>query len=416
MHIVVVGGGIVGLAGALHLVERGHAVTVVDRRSEAVGASYGNAGGVAVTEVVPASIPGLLPKVPKWLADPLGPLYIRPFYAPRLIPWLLAFLAAGKLARVHRIARALAMLNRRADGDLAAMMARIGIGHQFHRVGALVVYRDDAARRADAFEWEIKRDNGVRAEEIDRKGITDLEPAIGPAMASGIFQPDWAHVDDPAAIMAALGDHLRARAVTFRSGEVTDLRRADGVATGVRLADGGEIDGDAVVVAAGAWSGRLAASVGDKVLLESERGYNTTIPDPGITVNREVIFGAEKFVVTPLKIGLRIGGAAEFAGLDAAPNHARCRALETLAQRGLPKLDTTDGRRWMGHRPATPDSLPVIGASLRLGNVYYAFGHGHLGLTQSAVTGGLLADLIDGRSPAVDQEPFSIARFARSSA
>jgi D-amino-acid dehydrogenase len=179
----------------------------------------------------------------------------------------------------------------------------------------------------------------------------------------------------------------------------------------VRANDGRQLPFDALVVAAGAWSGRLARLIGDRALLESERGYNTTLPNPRVTLQAEVIFAERKFVATPLAMGLRIGGAAEFAGLEAPPNFARPKALVALAKRYFPGLNAEGGREWMGHRPATPDTLPVIGRSPRRQNVFYAFGHGHTGLTFGPTTGRLIADLIAGRPPSLDLAPFAIARF-----
>jgi D-amino-acid dehydrogenase len=151
--------------------------------------------------------------------------------------------------------------------------------------------------------------------------------------------------------------------------------------------------------------------LGERVLIESERGYNTTIPAPGVTLGREIIFAERKFVATPLACGLRIGGAAEFGGLEAAANYKRSRALATLAGLYLPGLATEGGTEWAGHRPTTPDSLPVIGTSRRKPSVVYAFGHGHLGLTQAATTGRLVADLMAGRAPPIDMAPYGIGRF-----
>jgi D-amino-acid dehydrogenase len=147
------------------------------------------------------------------------------------------------------------------------------------------------------------------------------------------------------------------------------------------------------------------------VLLESERGYNSTLPDPGITLHRQLIFAERKFVATPLSCGLRIGGAAEFGGLNAPANFKRSRALVELAHRYLPELRIEGGTNWAGHRPTTPDSLPVIGMSKGHPKVCYAFGHGHLGLTQAATTGRLITDLIVGRRPAIDLSPYDIGRF-----
>jgi D-amino-acid dehydrogenase len=169
-----------------------------------------------------------------------------------------------------------------------------------------------------------------------------------------------------------------------------------------------------VVVAAGAWSGILARRLGDPVLLESERGYNSTIRDPGVTVERQLIFGERKFVATPLECGLRVGGAAEFGGLYAKPNFRRSDALLELARRYLPNLRTDSATKWAGHRPTTPDSLPVIGASALHSSVFYAFGHGHLGLTQAATTGRVVSELVLAGEAGIDLAPYTIQRFKRS--
>ncbi len=408
---VVVGGGLIGLSAAYHLVRRGQAVTLIDHGEARPPASQGNAGGIAVADCVPASVPGVMRRVPGWLIDPLGPLHLRPGHAARVLPWLAAFVAAGRIARVREIARALAALNARVYPALEPMLADIGMGAHLHRTGALVVYRDAAARRADALGWELRSAHGVAWEALDRAAIEDLEPAIGPALRCGVLLPDWSIVSDPAAILGALRRHLLEAGVGIVAGEATAILRGAQGAAGAALRDGREVRGCAVVVAAGAWSAALARSAGDRVLLESERGYNMTLPDPGVALTRQVIFGAEHFVATPLSVGLRIGGAAEFAGLRAPANLARAERLVALARRALPGLDARGATPWMGHRPATPDSLPVIGESPRLRGLFYGFGHGHLGLTQSAPTGRILADLILRRDPGLDTAPYSPGRF-----
>ncbi len=166
-----------------------------------------------------------------------------------------------------------------------------------------------------------------------------------------------------------------------------------------------------MVISAGAWSKSLCHQLGENVLLESERGYNSTIPDPNIFLDKQIIFGEEKFVVSNIGNGLRIGGAAEFAGLDAPPNFQRSERLVEIARTYLPGLDTQNSQNWMGHRPSTPDSLPVIGTSARYPTVYYAFGHGHLGLTMAATTAKLLGQIISAEKPVFDPAPFHISRF-----
>lgn len=407
---VVIGAGIVGLAVAHHLRRAGSPTTVVDRDPSGDRASLGNAGGIAVTEVVPASVPGLIWRVPGWLLDPLGPLAVRPGHALRLVPWLWRFSRAGRPSEAARIARALAALNARTYDDLLPMLAAVGLSGDLNRRGALTVYETEAGFARDAAEWSVKRSHGIAVQDLSGAEAREMEPALR-NVARGVFTPQWSHVNDPRHLVEALQRDLAGRGVRFVKGEVRSLSGARPVR--VEMADGGSLEAWTVVVAAGAWSASLARQVGDSVLLESERGYNTTLPDPGVALSREVIFAERKFVATPLTCGLRIGGAAEFGGLAAAPDHRRSRALVRLASRYLPGLNAAGGVDWAGHRPATPDSLPVIGPSPARPGIVYAFGHGHLGLTQAATTGRLVSDIVRDRPPVLDLEPYSISRFQR---
>ena len=407
---MIVGAGIVGLSVAYHLRRQGVAVIVIDRAPEGDKASYGNAAGIAVTEVVPASVPGLIWRVPGWLIDPLGPLAIRPSHALKLLPWLMRFSRVGRAAEVDRIASALSALNGRVYDDLRPMLAETGLASELNEKGALTVYETEESFRRDAEEWALKRRHGIKVEELNGDQARALEPALGPIVRRAVFTPQWSHVNDPKRLVDTLRRWLHDNGLTIVSGDVIDVAADDGQAR-VTLSDGRSILGSNIVIAAGAWSAALTRKLGDYVLLESERGYNSTIPNPGVSLAREIIFAERKFVATPLTCGLRIGGAAEFGGLEAKPNFRRSEALAILAKRYLPGLKTEGGTSWAGHRPATPDSLPVIGVSPRHAQVFYAFGHGHLGLTQAATTGKLVSDLVAGRRPPLDMEPYAISRF-----
>ena len=410
-NIIVIGAGIVGLGCAYHLRKDGLAVTVVDRDPEGDKASFGNAGGIGISEVVPAAVPGVFWRVPGWLLDPLGPLALRPSHAPRLLPWLLRFSRSAAPREVRRISAALAALNLRVYDDLVPMLAATGLAGELERKGALSVYETEAGYRRDGAEWALKRSLGIETVKISGEEARRMEPALGPIVRRAIVTPQWGHVSDPKRIVDGLRRWLQANGVQFLRGEAKAIAASGNPA--VILADSGTLSAPRLVVAAGAWSGALARGIGDPVLLESERGYNTTLPAPGVTLGQEVIFAERKFTATPLSCGLRIGGAAEFAGLRAPPNYRRSRALVTLARLYLPGLEAAGGTEWMGHRPATPDGLPVISASPGHADIFYAFGHGHVGLTQSATTGRLIADLVRSRPPVVDLSPYSIARFGR---
>jgi D-amino-acid dehydrogenase len=404
---LVIGAGIVGLCCARALLRESHAVTVVDRDPAGDKASFGNAGGLGVTEILPAATPGLIWQVPRWLLDPLGPLSIRPRRLPRLTPWLWRFLQSATAGEAVRITAAMAAVLKPVYDDMLPLLAELGLSGDLHRVGALWVYDTKAGFERDAPSHNLRRRHGIEVEAISVAEARRLEPALTSAVGGAVVTPNWSHVSDPKRIVDRLRESLEAQGVSMLQHDVTGV---DGGA--VVTAIGERIAFDRLVVAAGAWSGRIARAAGDRALIESERGYNATLPTPGVRLSREVIFAERQFVATPLDMGLRIGGAAEFAGLDAAPNWKRSEALVTLARHYLPDLDTSGARPWMGNRPTTPDTLPVISRSARHANVFYAFGHGHLGLTLGPTTGRLIADLVMGRESSIDIAPFSITRFA----
>ena len=406
--IAVIGGGIIGLACAHRLHADGHEVTVIDRHPDGDKCSWGNAGAIAATEIIPAASPALIRRIPLWLLDPLGPLALRPSHAPAMLPWLRRFASAARHRERVRITEALAALNHRVHDDTLALLDALGLRAALHRAGSLTVYDSPADLARESGEWAERRRFGFDFEQLDGAAARVMEPALGPRVACAVFAPDWSHVDDPRAIWAALLTALRDRGVPVLR---QDVREVD-AAGKLRFAESGQAAFDRVVIAGGAWSARLAQCIGDRALLESERGYNTTIAEPGVMLTREVIFAARKFVATPLAIGLRIGGAAEFAGLEAPADFRRSARLRALARQYLPGLNDNPGTQWMGQRPTTPDTLPVIGVSPRAPRILHAFGHGHLGLTQAATTAKLIADLAAGRTPPIDLDPYSIARFA----
>ena len=409
--IVVVGAGVVGLAVAYHLVKGGAKVTLIDRDPGGDKASFGNAGGIAVTEVMPASVPGALWRAFGWMLDPLGPIAVRPRHAPWLVPWLVRFVKSGTPQEVRRISRALAAINSRVYDDLVPMLSETGMATELHREGALCLYETEEGYEQDASEWACKRSHGIVAEAITGEEARRMEPALGPLVHRAVLTPQWSHVGDPKRLVQGLSAWLLKSGVAIRTGEVRQILPGSASPLMLELENGERIAAGKAVIAAGAWSATLARRLGDPVLLESERGYNTTLPSSGIAVKRELIFSERKFVATPLTCGLRIGGAAEFGGLKASPNFKRSRALADLARRYLPGLQIEGGTNWAGHRPTTPDSLPVIGVSKRQPNVLYAFGHGHYGLTLAATTGRLVSELVFQKTPSIDLAPYDIGRF-----
>jgi D-amino-acid dehydrogenase len=323
----------------------------------------------------------------------------------------MALRQVSKRGNYARIGDALAALNRRSLSDFEAMLGDIGRTSDLHKRGALTVYETDEAFRGDAPSWQFKRDRGVRWRTVGKEELRSLEPGLAPVFSRAVMLEDWAHIDDPLRIVEALRERVKVGGAELVAGQADRIDLSDALQPAVRLTGGRVIQGDKLVIATGAWSASLAKSAGDRALIESERGYNTTLPASATKLRREVIFAERMFVATPLSIGLRIGGAAEFAGLQAPANFRRSEALLKLARRYLPDLDERGAKQWMGHRPTTPDSLPVIGPSPSNERLLYAFGHSHLGLTQCATTGELIGELLQGERPSVDLAPYAITRF-----
>lgn len=410
-QIVIIGAGIVGIAAAARLAEAGQRVTVVDRLGICEGTSSGNAGAFAFSDVLPLAQKGMLRHLPRWLADPEGPLSIPPAYLPALLPWLIRFWRAGRASVREPAIAAQGALMRLAEAEWMSLMDRSGTRAMLREDGSLELYEGDADFRASLAGWKERERLGIGFEHVDRAGLERLQPGLAAIFTQGTFVPGWKTIADPQWLGLALWDHASRHGARFQRGNVVSVG-LESENPMLRLADGATLAPDTLIIAAGAWSHRLAGQFGDAVPLETERGYNTTLPSSAFDVRRQLIFSRHGFVVTPLDSGLRIGGAVELAGLERAPNYARSRAMLAKARRFLPGLDPAGGREWMGYRPSLPDSLPVIGRSRASGRVLYAFGHGHLGLTQAAATARLVLDLVTGATPAIDLTPFSAQRFA----
>jgi D-amino-acid dehydrogenase len=412
--VLVIGAGIVGMAIALRLQREGRQVTVIDRKGVAAEASRGNAGAFAFTDILPLASPGMLRKAPLWLLDPLGPLSIAPAYLPRIAPWLFHFWRASWPERVKASAAAQAALMDLSIGETDAMLAVAGASSMLRSDGVLHLYESQAELEASQPGWQARADHGIAFTHLHgAQAIAELQPGLSPALVAATFLPGWKTITDPLQLTLALARRFAELGGRLWRAEALALEPvADGIA--VALAEPQRVKARHVVVAAGAWSHRLARTLGERIPLETERGYNTTLPVAAFDLKRQLTFGGHGFVVTPLSCGVRVGGAVEFAGLDAAPNFRRSEVLLAKAKRFMPGLDTAGGTQWMGFRPSLPDSLPAIGAAARDARVTYAFGHGHLGLTQSAATARLVADIVLGRPSALDLSPFRPQRFARA--
>lgn len=410
MATVVVGAGIIGTTLACELQKRGHAVTLIDRDAPGRGASFGNLASIAVTEFMPASRPAIWRQMPGWLLDPEGPVRVRPAYMPRLIPWFLRFLAASHPAKLRALEAAGADLCARALPDTEALLSEAGLSGWISEEGCLSLYTDAAEFRADRDHIGILERFGLPHEILDGQSLRALEPEVSDRIGMAVRFPQNRSIRDPYRLVVALTDRFTALGGRVERATVSGFTRSDRISA-VALADGRSLAADTVVIAAGAFSGRLSAMLGEPIPLEAERGYHTQIMAPGITMRHSIIWPARAFMVTPTAGGIRVGGTVEMAGLDAPPDYRRAKVTVKRALEALPRLQVKETSEWMGHRPALPDTVPILSASARTAGVFHATGHGHLGLTLAATTARLMGELITGAQPSLDLHPYRINRF-----
>jgi D-amino-acid dehydrogenase len=421
LHVVVIGAGIVGAVSAVELLRDGHRVTILEPGPPGgeQAASYGNGTMLSPSSVVPISMPGMWRNVPKYLSDPLGPLAIRWAYLPKVAPWLWRFLRAGSTkAKVRKTARALRDLLGDCPERHRRLAEEAGVGDLIRKPGLLTVFPDRSAFAAESFAWELRRENGIRWLELDEDALRQQEPALDRRYKFGLLIEECGQCLDPGAYVAGLIAHAEAQGAVRRQGRATGFSIAAGRLKAVKVEGGqGDIPCDRAVISAGAHSRVLAAAAGDRVSLETERGYHVMIENPGIAPRYPTMPSDGKMANVMTNNGFRLAGQVELAGLDAAPNWKRAEILRDFAQSawpGLPRdLPMDKVKVWMGHRPSTPDGLPCIGPASGCADIVHAYGHGHVGLAGGAMTGRLVADVVSALPPTVDLAPFSPQRFSR---
>lgn len=412
-HATIIGAGIVGTSTAAFLQNAGYRVTVIDRVPPGDGCSFGNAGGVAFAEIMPTIHANTLLKIPGWLLDPLGPLTIRWRYLPKVLPWFLAAARNALPARVKEITAVRAALGLRALSDFEQLLKQAGASELLVQRETLRVFDNEQQFRSEQRERDIKAEHGFKCETLSGDEARELEPELSPHITHAAFHGGWYFVTNPGRVVKSIAAHIASRGGEFLADDVASINSSDGVAKSLQLRSGRNLPLDRLVICAGAYSHLLSQQFGENVSLETERGYHMVLPNARVNLSRSITYARTPGVATPMEMGLRLAGTDEFAGLEAAPNYARADVLWKLFKMILPGLREPDAAttRWMGHRPGTPDSLPVIGPSRTASNVWYGFGHGHMGLTWGPTTGRLLGEMMAGKPSNIDLTPFRAGRF-----
>ena len=407
---VVIGAGIVGAACAHRLRALGFDVVLVDRDGPGHACSFGNAGRIATSLVVPRSVPGLLRKVPGMLLDRRHPLKTSTGFVLRNLAWCLRFARAGTPAEVARITDALHVLLSRADAAIDRLAAAAGATDLIRADGVLYVYQDPALAEAarDAMAESDRR--GTPARYVTGDQIRDIDPALPATVTCGFHKPEERFVRSPLELTTRVVAAFTAAGGVLAHDEVVRLEARAGRSPRVHCRRE-SYEADRVVIAAGAWSPRLAAQLGVRLLVVPERGYHAMLPRAGVGLRTAVHYGDRLISMTPMTGGLRVSSGAELANADAAPDWTRRDVVVEGSRALFPDLDDTGATRWMGPRPSTPDTLPIIGAHPAHPDILFATGHGQLGLTLSAVTAEIAGELAVGRAPNIDLSPCRPDRF-----
>jgi glycine/D-amino acid oxidase-like deaminating enzyme len=406
--LIVLGAGVAGLASAVYLQRSGRQVLVIDPLPPAGGTSYGNAGLISSDTAVPIALPGMLGKVPRWLADREGPLIVRPAYFPTALPWLMRWIAASRLQRVLQISDAMRALHK---DSLVCWRELLGAEHYadlIRPVGQVRLWEGEGAE--SRIEMMVAERHGIRVQRLDADALRQIYPDISQNVSHGLLVPGNAYTVNPQRLVRTLGMLL-----VEAGGEIIAERAMKIIPHGSGgyrvITNISNRSAPKVVVATGAWTRELLDPLGIRVPLETERGYHAMMPAPNMTLPIPISVKNRGFGLTSMEDGLRAAGTVEIGGLRAPLDERRAMVLVAHAKRIFPKLETGEPSYWMGHRPSTPDSLPVLGEAPGRPGLFLSFGHGHFGMTGSPPSARLVSQLVNGAPPSIDPRPYACNRF-----
>jgi len=413
--VTIIGAGTVGVCAGLYLQRDGYDVTIVDRVEPGMSCSFGNAGIICTTDsALPLPSPGVIRDIPKMLSNPRGSLIIRWRYLWRLMPWLIAFLRSSSHERRMAGARALYDLLSGSTTAYDVLAEDSAAAPYIRRRGMLTVFETDQGFGEDAEERRLLRELGTKLEELGADEIRQMEPSLSHDLRHATYFPECYATVNPYKLTHALAADFLGRGGRLRQAAVTGVELGANSHVSALETDRGRMPVNRLVVAAGAWSARVAAMMGVNVLLDTERGYHTVFHGIDTGLSRPLIHGERHFGLSQMDEGVRFAGTVELAGVDAPANMDRADNVYAMGKDIFRDFDPSRASKvttWMGCRPTMPDYLPVLGRAPGLANVWFDFGHQHLGLSLAARSGQVTADLISGRDPGLDLAPFRANRF-----
>ena len=407
----IIGGGVIGVCSAYYLAQKGLSVLLVEKGDIASGCSYANGGLIVPSHSVPLASPGALGDGLRWMLDPESPFYIKPRLNMDLLDWLVRFVLASRqdaMLRSLPVLRDL-LLSSVALFEELAQTAGFDFGHEGN--GALWVCLSERRLEHEKKEIQLFEKFDIPVRSLTRSEVHDLEPALLPEVAGGVFYPRDGHID-PAQFVIGLAEKAQGLGVQlWTKTEVMGFETANGKISGVRTTRG-ELHPKQVILAAGAWSPQVARELNLRMPIQAAKGYSVTVENPTPSPKLPLLFGEARVVVNPLGDSLRLAGTLEIAGMDLSFNTRRLNAIQKSSTAYLPGLaEAKVIEIWRGLRPCTPDGLPILGRSKEFNNLIVAAGHAMLGMSLGPITGKIVSQLVCEENAGMDLTPLRMERF-----
>ena len=409
LKIGIVGGGIQGISNALFLQKKGFNVTIFDRDEPgSPAASYGNAGHFSPYASVPINRPDVLTDVPAMLLSSTGPLALKWNYVPKMIPWFLKFIKNCSTKKMMHTAKNMHQILDLALPAYDELFDEIDLEGLVEKKGILYIWNDQSLKSRE-LEIKVRNELGVDQQEVTPKEIHDLEPNIKPIYHGGVYYQHGRHARNPKKILLKLFELFLKKGGKFLKMNIKDIKFDE--EKPVIKAETQSFLFDKIVIACGSFSKKLTDNLDEKIPLDTERGYHVHFKDCDHLLSRPVIFQNRGFGITPMEQGLRVVGTVEFGGLDNPLSKSRVKNLINNAKYMMGDLPEHEDE-WLGFRPTLPDYLPVIGPSKQHKNIFYCFGHHHLGWTLGPISGKIISGMIAEENTNLDLKPYSSLRFS----
>tara|TARA_B110000259_G_scaffold84010_1_gene98078 strand:+ start:5901 stop:7142 length:1242 start_codon:yes stop_codon:yes gene_type:complete len=409
LKIGIVGAGIQGISNALFLQKKGFEVSIFDKdQPGSPTASYGNAGHFSPYASVPINRPDILTDVPAMLLSSTGPLALKWSYLPKMIPWFWQFMRNCTTKKMMHTAKNMHQILDLALPAYDELFDEIDLEGLVEKKGILYIWNDQSLKSRE-LEINVRKELGVDQQVVTPKEIHDLEPNIKPFYHGGVYYKLGRHARNPKRILLKLFDLFLKKGGKFLKMNVQDINFDE--ETPIIKTETQRFHFDKIIIACGAFSKKLTDNLDEKIPLDTERGYHVHFKDCDHLLNRPVIFQNRGFGITPMEQGLRVVGTVEFGGLENPLSKSRVKNLINNAKYMMGDLPDHEDE-WLGFRPSLPDFLPVIGPSKKYKNVFYSFGHHHLGWTLGPISGKIIAGMIAEENTNLDLKPYSSIRFS----